>query len=95
MLVAHPNQGQGQTTVALIAAQDYQGRAFTRGRELIRNAQANPNVELILISSMVTRPNAAETMQLLRQDPRTSRLPIGIFAAADQLKFAESIARED
>ncbi len=95
VLVAHPNQGQGQTTVALIAAQDYQGRAFTRGRELIRNAQANPNVELILISSMVTRPNAAETMQLLRQDPRTSRLPIGIFAAADQLKFAESIARED
>ena len=95
VLVGNPNRAQAQSMVALISAQDYSGRSFTIGRELIRFAQANPDVETILISSRLTRPGAKETLQLLRQDPRTSRLPIGIYAVADENKFAERIAEED
>jgi hypothetical protein len=48
------------------------------GKDLFRMAARNPDYEFILIGDTIYNPGVADTVSLLRKDPRTAHIPIGV-----------------
>lgn len=95
VLVGHPNTAAGRTVIGLVRAQGYEGASINTGRDVIRFAQQNPDYEVILLSSMLNKPSVGETIDYLRQDPRTAMLPIGVMAHEDAYVETKLLANED
>ena len=58
-------------------------------------ARSNPDYEFILVSDAVQHPDLRELVQILRRDPRTSSLPVGILARTERIERAQRIAALD
>jgi hypothetical protein len=65
------------------------------GREAFLLAAKNPDYEFMLVSDGVNYPDANETIQMFRRDPRTNRLAIGLMAREERIKWAEGVAERD
>jgi hypothetical protein len=69
-------------------------RAFS-GKDLFRMAARNPDYEFILIGDTISRPGVAETVSLLRKDPRTADIPIGIVIDVNERGVGGRIVAQD
>ncbi|MFP6648819.1 MAG: hypothetical protein VB817_05135, partial [Pirellulaceae bacterium] len=69
-------------------------RAFS-GKDLFRLAASNPDYEFILIGDSISRPGVAETVSLLRKDPRTADIPIGIVIDVNERGVGGRIVAQD
>jgi hypothetical protein len=70
-------------------------RAYS-GKDLFRLAARNPDYEFILIGDTIYHPGVAETVSLLRKDPRTADIPIGIVIDVNERGVGRRIiARHD
>ncbi|MEE2989733.1 MAG: hypothetical protein VX715_03915 [Planctomycetota bacterium] len=69
-------------------------RAFS-GKDLFRLAARNPDYEFILIGDTISRPGVAETVSLLRKDPRTADIPIGIVVDVNERGVGRRIIAQD
>lgn len=78
VLVGHPRFEESTRIGALYGNLGYEADSAATGRSLVRQATENPDYELILISETIDGPNVQETVQILRKDPRTARIPLGI-----------------
>jgi hypothetical protein len=78
VLVGHPRLEEASRIANLYGNLGYEADAATTGRSLVRKAAGNADYELILISETIDGPNVQETVQVLRKDPRTARIPLGI-----------------
>jgi CheY-like chemotaxis protein len=78
VLVADPRSEAAQTLVGLAAELGYDGEAAYTGYHAIKVALAEPDFALVLISDTLDYCDANELYQMLRKDPRTARLPIGL-----------------
>ena len=67
-----------QTYAATIASSGLRGEAAQTGRELFKIATSNSDIEIILISDNITSPGFDSLIQQLRNDWRTSRIPIAL-----------------
>ena len=56
-------------------------------------ATANADYEFLMLSDGIDRPGLNETIQVLRRDPRTRRLPIGIMAREENVRRYDELAR--
>lgn len=95
VLIAHPKTEKSQTLVGLVSQLGFQAESASTGRETIAKALRQPDFEMVLISDAIDRPDARETIQQLRRDPRTSRLPVGLMARKDNLVRMKEIADLD
>jgi hypothetical protein len=73
----------------------YEADPARTGRETFLLAAKNPDYELVLVSDGISHPDANETIQMLRRDPRTSRLAIGLMAREHNIKRAKELAEVD
>lgn len=80
VLVGHPRFDESSRIGALYGELGYEFDSAATGRALIRQASESADYELILISETIDGPNVQETVQTLRKDPRTARIPLGILA---------------
>ena len=67
-----------QTYAATVASSGLRGEAAQTGRELFKTATTNSDIEIILISDNITSPGFDSLIQQLRNDWRTSRIPIAL-----------------
>lgn len=89
VLVGHPRFDESSRIGALYGELGYECDSAATGRMVVRAAAETADYELLLISETIDGPNVQETVQTLRKDPRTARIPIGIlehFVVLD-LKF--------
>jgi hypothetical protein len=94
-LVAHPRVAEAQTLVGLLSQIGFDADAASTGREAFRRAAGQPDYELALFSDALDYPNANETVQMFRRDPRTAELPIGLMARRENLVKAMQAAELD
>jgi CheY-like chemotaxis protein len=95
VLVVNPRVTHAQNLVGLLAEIGFVADTAATGREAFRRAADSADYEFALISDVTDFPNARETAQMLRKDPRTHGLPIGMLAREETLKQAEDFARSD
>lgn len=65
------------------------------GNALLRAVADDPDVEFVLISADIQEPRVEFLVQRLRADPRTARLPIGVYALPDLLPKSDRLAQTD
>ncbi|NMC20056.1 MAG: hypothetical protein GYA33_06500 [Thermogutta sp.] len=65
------------------------------GAALLRSVADDPDVVFVLISADIQEPRVEFLVQRLRADPRTARLPIGIYALSDLLPKSDRLAERD
>ena len=53
------------------------------GRGLIRKATKSPDYEFIIMTEFLTKPAAGETLQILRYDHRTAKIPVAVLTNSD------------
>jgi CheY-like chemotaxis protein len=78
VLIGHPRLGEAERLAALFNHFGYSGDATNNGSELLRKAQQHGDYEMILLSDTLDSPSVFETMQMIRQDFRAVRTPIGV-----------------
>jgi len=87
-IVAMPRAQHAQSFAGWLTQLGYEGQFAFTGKDLIKLARANPDVDVILISDGIGGPRANEVIQTLRHDPRTARIPIGVLAPTGNLEVA-------
>ncbi|GAB6185219.1 HEAT repeat domain-containing protein [Thermopirellula anaerolimosa] len=65
------------------------------GNALLRSVADDPDVVFVLISADIQEPRVEFLVQRLRADPRTARLPVGVYALPDLLSKADRLAQTD
>ncbi len=95
VLVAHPRLDKSQSLVGLLLEMGFEADSASTGREAFRLASRSPDYEFVLISDALDRPSAHETIQMMRKDPRTSRLVVGLMGRQETLRSAETFAETD
>ena len=92
-LVGHPRASEAEREAGLLAALGYETHVATFDRAVLAGATASPDLELALIDFKLAAPTSGELLERIHADSRTTRLPIGIVAASDELARAERLAR--
>lgn len=77
-LIGHNREDLGQTYAATLAASGIMGRAASSSREFYREATADPDMELLMVTDTLGNPEYGNLIQQLRNDWRTRRLPIAL-----------------
>lgn len=95
VLVVHPKVGKAKDLSGLLGQLGYDADAAQTGNQAIKLAMQSPDYEFVLISDLTSFPDAKETVQLFRRDPRISRLPIAIMAREENLRDAENFTESD
>ncbi|MCO6453757.1 MAG: hypothetical protein J5I93_00435 [Pirellulaceae bacterium] len=94
-LVIHPREEFGQSLAGLLREVGYEADAVQTGHQALLAADRQPDYELVLISPEIDGPAYKEVVQLLRRNPRTASLPVGILARPEQLEAARQLADQD
>lgn len=77
-IVGFPNREIATRLAGYFSSVGIEGLPAWTGQTTVRLAQQSPDVELILLSSRINFEPLSITIQELRRDPRTARLPIVI-----------------
>jgi hypothetical protein len=85
VLIGHPRLEDAQSLAGLVNGVGYEGRTAISGRAAAQEAFANPDIEMALISDSIDGLPVMETVQWLRRDFRTARLPIGVMARVERV----------
>jgi hypothetical protein len=95
VLVAHPRVERAQSLVGFLRQIGFEADSARTGNEVFQLASTNPDYEFVMLSDGIDKPAAAETIQMLRRDPRTSGLPVGLMAREDTLDKSQRSADQD
>ena len=69
---------RSQSWGGMLAGLGFASDRASSGKNLFQLAASNPDYEFILIGDTIYDPGVAETVSLLRKDPRTANIPVGI-----------------
>ena len=86
VLIGDPRSEQSRTLVGLLAGAGIEADTAATGRRFFQLASTNPDYEFVLLSDAVDFPHYKETFQMLRRDPRTASLPVGLIARVENLR---------
>jgi len=95
ILVADASTAEARRWAGYLAALGYQLDTATTGREVLRQATASPDYELILVDSGLEHPTVDLLLEQLRHDFRTGSIPVGVVARAGYLDRARRLAAND
>jgi len=94
-VLAHPRVTLSQNLVAYLRTAGVQAITAGTGRGAFKVASTQPDMEFVMLSDAIGRPSVSETVQMLRKDPSTSRLPVAIMAREINLPRLRSQFDED
>jgi HEAT repeat protein len=95
-LVGHVRADLARSYASIMPVAGLVGRSVTDGREFFRAATSDPDLEVLLVTDTMTRPDYAELIQILRKDLRTSRTPIGVlYRKPESRQRIERLAERD
>ncbi len=77
-LVGDNRSDVAQTYAALLQAARLSGKSASTGQDIFQQAIENPDVEFVVLTDSLHRPDYLELIQQLRKDMRTKRLPIAL-----------------
>jgi len=95
-IAAFPNRTTATELAGFLEGNGIEGTPATTGQEAIRLAQQMPDAEVMLLSNRIDRTPLSITLQELRHDPRTARLPIVILVEdpAEEPKLRHLVDRD-
>ncbi len=94
VLVGHPRLAEATDLVGRLALVGFEGEVHLTGQALLKAAVADVDCEMILITDAIDRAPVLETVQALRKDYRTARIPIGVLARAENADRLELMTRD-
>jgi CheY-like chemotaxis protein len=94
-VVAFPNDMIAGNLAAMLSGLGYEVDTVGNGRRAYLQALTSGDYELILLSGRLDHPPVWVTLQQLRHEPATARLPIGLLAEPGDVPYLESVASED
>jgi hypothetical protein len=71
-------------TASLFLGLGYQTDVAMTCRELFERAAASPDVEVIIVDARTTQPPVGQFVQMMRQDARTSEIPIAVLSGDER-----------
>jgi len=86
---------RSQAWAGLLAQMGFSGDRASSGRDLVRRAQQSSDYEFLLIGESITAPHINEVIYMLRHDPRTAGIPVGIVVHDVDIGRAKPIAAVD
>ncbi len=95
VLLVHPKPVYSQSLAGLLMELGFAADSAQTGHQALLAAARQPDYEFVLISPYVDGPTHDELIHLLRRDPRTATLPVGIIARPEQLDAARQFAERD
>jgi hypothetical protein len=94
-LIGDPRTTQARSLVGMLIDIGFEANTAATGNETFRRAVGGSDFEFLLISDAINSPDANELIQMLRRDPRTATLPIGLIAREESLDNAHRLADSD
>lgn len=92
VLVGHPRSEAAQLLAGYLAELGYETDIATNGRSLLAQSITSADYDFILVHFNLPGMQIDDILAGLRRDGRTERLPVGILAAEDRLRWAERLA---
>jgi HEAT repeat protein len=86
---------RSQTWSGLLAQIGFSGDRAKSGRDLVQMAQQSADYEFIMIGESIAGPHINDVVYMLRHDPRTAGIPIGIVVHDLSIGRANPIAAVD
>jgi hypothetical protein len=86
---------RSQTWSGLLAQIGFSGDRAKSGRDLVHLAQQSADYEFIMIGESIAAPHINDVVYMLRHDPRTAGIPIGIVVHDLSIGRANPIAAVD
>ncbi len=94
-VVAFPNELIAGQLVTMLGTLGYEVDTATNGRRAFLQSISSGDYELILLSGQLDHPPVWVTLQQLRHEPATARLPIGLLAEPGDVPYLNSVASDD
>ncbi|GAB6167240.1 hypothetical protein JCM19992_32400 [Thermostilla marina] len=94
-IVAGPSVADSMRIAGHLEREGFDVVTVAAGREVLRAVSSSPDFELIFLSASIQGPSLSLMLDPLRQIQGTARIPVGIFATADQLDRARKLAERD
>lgn len=94
-LVADLAREDARKTAGLLISLGYYVDTAVSAQELMRQAIASPDYEVVLVAASLGERTIETTLQQLRFDNRTGWLPVGVVARQGQATLAAHIVRND
>lgn len=88
-VVGHVNDELARTIAGEVGRAGYEGRIAGSARELLQEANRNPDLQLLVVSDMLGPPGYAELFQTLRVNPRTREIPVLLLVQPRSLEEAQ------
>ena len=95
ILIGHPRSEQSQSLAGMFREMGFEAATASTGRQLYQLAQVGADIELVLLSEAIDHPAADELIQMLRRDPQTAHLPVGLMAREGNLVPAAPSLEQD
>ncbi|MCS5582126.1 MAG: hypothetical protein NZ777_01285, partial [Pseudomonadales bacterium] len=86
---------RSQAWVGVLSQMGFSGERASSGRDLVLRAQQSSDYEFLLIGESITAPHINEVVYMLRHDPRTAGIPIGIVVHDVDIGRAKPLAAVD
>jgi len=94
-LTVHPSVERARSLVGMLNQIGFDADPARNGREAFLLASKNPDYEIVLIHDATNYPDANETIQMFRRDPRTSQLAIGLMVREHRVEWGKRTAELD
>jgi len=94
-LIVHPSVEKAQSLIGTLNQIGFEADPARSGREAFLLAAKNPDYEFALVHDSINYPDANETVQMFRRDPRTNRLAIGLMAREHRMEWGKRFAERD
>lgn len=88
VLIGHPDSTEAQNLAAVIKHIGFDADTATSGRDLLRLASQDPDIEYLLLADTLGSPTSQDLIYHLRTHPHTKRLPIALQYRADTVEVA-------
>ncbi len=94
-VVAFPTERISAQLATLLGTLGFQVDIVSNGHRAYLQALSSGDYELMLLSGRIDHPPVWVTLQQLRHEPATARMPIGLLAEPGDLPYLQSVAAED
>jgi hypothetical protein len=95
VLIGHPRRETAQELAGYFNVMGFQVDTRQRGRDVVLQAATNPDYAFVLVHDSIDRPGYRELVQVLRRDPRTADLPVGLITRPENEQSAHWFANTD
>lgn len=92
-IVGHIKRDTAVTLAAQAGQSGYHGIPVGSATEMLQEAHANPDVQLIMLSDAIGEPGYSEVLQALRAQPRTRLVPVLLLVSSDEYEAAATLAQ--